>query len=134
MRSVLRKVPGTASSVAVLGVLGLVLGAGLLSVPCLFRFATGLDGPFCGGSRMIGAVLHGDLLSALDFNAFALLVFPPFVLAMLVSGARRELGVAARVWPSGFFGKLLGCGLAVVVLTWTVLRNLPFEPFTALRA
>ncbi len=134
MWSVLRRVPRTAGSVAALGVSGLVLGAGLVPLPCLFLLATGLDCPFCGGSRMIGSLLRGDVLAALDFNAFALLFLSPVLLVVLVAGARQELGRAERVWPSGAGGVVCAVLLAGFVLAWSVVRNLPFEPFTVLRA
>lgn len=129
-----RRMPRTSGAVAATAVVGLVLGAGLVPLPCLFRLATGLDCPFCGGSRMIGALLHGDVLAALDFNAFALVVLAPIALLLLVGSARQELGRAARAWPRGALGWSLGGGVTAAVIAWGVLRNLPFEPFTALRA
>jgi Protein of unknown function (DUF2752) len=44
-------------------------GLGLL---CPFRALTGWDCPLCGGTRMGGALLHGDVLTAFGFNPLAL--------------------------------------------------------------
>jgi hypothetical protein len=125
---------GTAVLVGTLGGAGLLLGSGLLPVPCPFKLLTGLSCPFCGGSRMIGALLHGDLDAAVHLNAFALLVLGPLLAWFLLRTARHELGRHERVWPAGMAGRLLGVGLVVLTLTWTVVRNLPMAPFTAFRA
>jgi hypothetical protein len=44
-------------------------GLGLL---CPFRALTGWNCPLCGGTRMGGALLHGDVLAAFGFNPLAL--------------------------------------------------------------
>lgn len=129
-----RRMPRTSRLIAGVGALGLVLGTGLVPVPCPFLLLTGLNGPFCGGSRMIGAMLTGDVGAALGYNAFALVVVVPLVLVVLAAMARRELGLARRHWPAGQRGRALGLLLVSALLAWTVVRNLPFEPFMALRA
>lgn len=126
--------PRTTGLLVGMAVSGLVLGAGLISLPCLFHLTTGLDCPFCGGSRMIGALLRGDVLAALDLNAFALLVLPPVILLALLGSAYQELGRTTRAWPSGALGHGLGYGILTMAFVWGVVRNLPFEPFTVLRA
>lgn len=126
--------PRTSRLIAGTGALGLVLGTGLVPVPCPFLLLTGLNGPFCGGSRMIGALLTGDVGAALDYNAFALVVIVPLVLAVLAAMARQELGLTRRYWPAGQRGRALGFLLVSGLLAWTVVRNLPFEPFTRLLA
>jgi Protein of unknown function (DUF2752) len=45
-------------------------GFGLL---CPFRALTGWDCPLCGGTRMGGALLHGDVVAAFGYNPLALL-------------------------------------------------------------
>lgn len=129
-----RRMPRTTRLIAGAGVLGLVLGTGALPVPCPFNLVTGLDCPFCGGSRMLGALLADDFARALDLNAVALLVLLPLVAVVLFAMARRELGYASSHWPPGTLGQVCGYALLAVLAAWSVLRNLPFEPFTALRA
>ncbi|SFT52730.1 Protein of unknown function [Actinopolyspora lacussalsi subsp. righensis] len=119
-------------SVAVgLGVLAAVLLISPVEPPCPFKML-GLDGPMCGGTRMLRALLAGDPLLALDFNAFALLVLSPVALSLFVAAARFELGRTRRIWPAGRGGAacayLLGAGL----LLWTILRNIPVPPLTTL--
>ncbi|MER7012534.1 DUF2752 domain-containing protein [Saccharopolyspora sp. NPDC000359] len=124
----------TASAVAATAALGLLLGSGVLAVECPVRAAFGVDCPGCGGSRVIADLARGDLVAAVDHNAFAVLVLVPLALVLLVAGARLELGKARRMWPPGRWGKVVAVALGASVIAWTVLRNLPFPPFEALRA
>jgi hypothetical protein len=130
----LRRLPRTTRLVGTLGTIALVLASGLLPVLCPFKLITGLDCPFCGGSRMLGALAQGDVARALDLNAFAFLVVLPLAAVVLVAMAAQELGRIDRYWPSGLTGRVLTCVLVASILVWTVVRNLPFEPFSALRA
>ncbi|NYH79795.1 hypothetical protein FHR84_003133 [Actinopolyspora biskrensis] len=127
----LLRLPRTLSAAAGLVTAGSLLVVSPFDFPCVFA-AAGLDGPMCGGTRMLEALLRGDLPGALGFNAFAALVLLPLVAALLVACARCELGRGRSFWPSGRRGfacaHLLGGGLVL----WTVLRNLPVEPFTVL--
>lgn len=101
--------------------------AGSLFPPCVFHSMTGLFCPGCGITRMLHALVHGDLRGAFAMNAMVLLMLP--VLAtMLVNEARSRRmvpGAAARLMYSPW--AWLG-----VVVAFGVLRNLPFPPFAAL--
>ena len=44
-----------------------------VGLPCPFRALTGWDCPLCGGTRMGGALLHGDVLAAFGYNPLALI-------------------------------------------------------------
>lgn len=50
-------------------------------LPCPFRMATGWDCPLCGGTRLGGALLRGDVAAAFAFNP---VVFVGLVLVSLV--------------------------------------------------
>lgn len=94
---------------------------------CLFRAFTGLYCPGCGMTRMLHALVHGDVAGAASMNILALAGLP--VLGALVveqAGGRRLLhGAARRV----LFDGRVWIGAA---LLFGVLRNLPWAPFTAL--
>ncbi|UQS23513.1 DUF2752 domain-containing protein [Amycolatopsis thermalba] len=113
---------------------GAALGTGVLRIPCWFHALTGLDCPFCGGSRALGALLHGDVLAALSYNAFALVVLLPLAVVTLVDAARWEAGRARRWWPAGARGRWVTLVVVGLALVWWVGRNLPFAPFTGLSA
>lgn len=113
---------------------GVVLGTGVLRIPCWFHALTGLDCPFCGGSRAAGALLHGDVAAAVNFNAFAVLVLLPLAVVLLAAGTRWEMGRAKSWWPAGARGRALVITLAGFTLAWWVLRDLPIPGLAWLRA
>ena len=45
--------------------------------PCPLRTVTGIDCPFCGATRAASSLAHGDVVAALDHNAFFVLVILP---------------------------------------------------------
>jgi hypothetical protein len=55
---------------------------------CLFKNLFGVEGPGCGITRAVSAVLHGDLWGALEFNKSVVVVFP--LLCYVWGGAVRD--------------------------------------------
>ena len=102
--------------------------AGFFPYCPLLRF-TGFACPGCGLTRGFHALLHGDVVTALDFNAliplFALIV--GYVVASLLSLAIRGRAILALERNLIFLWILVG-----VLIIFGVLRNLPFYPFTIL--
>ena len=88
---------------------------------CLFHKLTGWNCPGCGGTRAAYQLLHGHLLRALRENALfvlavvALTVWGVWWLAQRIRNQPATVNVPVRVW----------CGLLVLILVFTVLRNLP---------
>lgn len=96
---------------------------------CPLFSLTGFACPGCGLTRGFHALFHGDLYTAVDFNAltplFALIF--AFLVASLVSVAVRGKGlVRLSASPAYLFGFL------ILLLTFGVFRNLPYSPFTFL--
>jgi hypothetical protein len=101
-----------------------------VGLPCPFRLLTGWNCPLCGGTRMGGALLHGDVAAAWSFNPVALvglLVLGTLGVLWTLEAAGgpavrlpRRLGHRLSRVPAVHW-LVLGIGLAVV---WTVLRNL----------
>ena len=95
---------------------------------CPLHAMTGLHCPGCGSLRAIHSLLHGDLASALHFNALLVLALP-FLVWLGFNWLRASRGTAAPntgprpVWFWLFFGTVMAFG---------VLRNLPFAPFSHL--
>jgi len=94
---------------------------------CPFYAMTGLYCPGCGGLRAVNDLGNGDVLGAASSNLVFVALIPLIAVVWLRwtgrawSGApaptgRARFGVRAGVWVTA---------LAVVLLVFTVLRNLP---------
>lgn len=96
---------------------------------CPLYTLTGFACPGCGLTRGFHALFHGDLLTAVDYNAlipFFAAAFL-FLIATLVSVAVRGKSlIKVSASPAYLFGTL------VLLIVFGVLRNLPFYPFTFL--
>lgn len=100
-------------------------GQSSLLPPCLFHSLTGLFCTGCGITRAFHALVHGDLARAWSMNPLAVLALPTVAVLWLHEGLARPASLEptlrwlrdARVW-------------AVVVLVFTIGRNLPWAPFS----
>ncbi|WP_433134204.1 DUF2752 domain-containing protein [Micromonospora sp. CA-240977] len=131
--------PRWAVPLAAVGCVAAGMGYALLSDPadaapdaaptCLLKLTTGLDCPGCGGTRALWYVLHGDLPAAARHH-FLFVFALPFLAYLFVAWAGNqafgwrlpELRISSKVIV-GFLG---------VWLAFSVLRNLPWAPFTSL--
>lgn len=117
----------------------LALGTGLSAVyvvsghrigmPCPLKLITGWDCPLCGGTRMGAALMHGDVSGAFHYNPLALIGITGLGLGWLVLLADRA-GVIGHRLPSmpKRWRRVLAVAGAVVVLAFTIARNLPVGP------
>jgi hypothetical protein len=96
---------------------------------CPLYSTTGYACPGCGLTRGFHALFHGDILTALDFNALIPLVmlFFGYIFASLVSVAIRGRGLVLGNWNLIMLWVTLG-----ILVVFGVLRNLPFYPFNVL--
>lgn len=94
---------------------------------CMLYVTTGLYCPGCGGLRAMHYLTHGHVLTALHYNPLAVLSLPFFGfysvrwLRRWMSGQPLPPFVLQPKWI-----KLL----TVVVILFTVLRNIHIAPFT----
>jgi hypothetical protein len=96
--------------------------------PCTWHMLFGIDGPTCGITRMTWYLLHGDLVDAARMHLAALLLVPVGAYAYVCWVAGWIFG---RRLPMFRITKSLAIGYAVFFLLYsTVLRNLPWPPFT----
>ncbi|HRH43527.1 MAG TPA: DUF2752 domain-containing protein [Pyrinomonadaceae bacterium] len=96
---------------------------------CPLYQMTGFACPGCGLTRGFHALLHGDAVTALDYNA--LIPVYGFILGYLLFSmiftAIRGRGLSWRI----FHPKLM-YGFLFVSLAFAVIRNLPIYPFNIL--
>jgi Protein of unknown function (DUF2752) len=96
---------------------------------CPLHAMTGLNCPGCGMTRGLHALLHGDILSALQFNALLpfILIFGLYLGVSLFLTAVRGKGLNFNVIPPFALWSFLVIGLA-----FSILRNIPVYPLTLL--
>jgi len=96
---------------------------------CPLLSITGFACPGCGLTRGFHALFHGDVVTALSFNALIPIYVIGFVylIGMLLSIAARGKALPYKFFAPSFFGFYL-----VVSITFGVLRNIPAYPFTVL--
>jgi hypothetical protein len=85
---------------------------------CAWRALTGLDCPFCGSTRSAAALGNGDVVGALDHNAW-------FVLAVLPLAAAAWAAWTRRSWkgqPPPIIPSRIVLAVAALSLAWWVLR------------
>jgi len=96
---------------------------------CPFHQLTGLHCPGCGTSRALHALVHGDILTALDNNILSTL-FVPVLGWVWVSHGLQSMGrrpLPAIPWRPAALWTLL-----VVIVAFWIARNLPIFPLTVL--
>jgi Protein of unknown function (DUF2752) len=88
---------------------------------CPLRMATGLLCPFCGGTRAVHAMTHGDWGQALGLNPLLTLLAPVALVAWLVWVVR-----AVRGRHTPFLDRVGAVwALILAIVAFGVLRNLP---------
>ena len=90
---------------------------------CPVRALTGLACPGCGSLRAMHDLAHGHVVAALDHNALLVVVLATAAaLAARILAGRPRLRTAPSIVPVA----------VVLLIVWTVARNLPTEPFSVL--
>lgn len=124
---------------AATGVLGAAAGAFFVSYlnpatagffpQCPLYTMFGLHCPGCGLTRGFHALFHGDVLTAIDYNALIpIYVFVVgYLLISMILIAARGRGLSWKVFPPAAI-----YGFLVVSLVFAILRNLPVYPFNLL--
>ncbi|MET7964298.1 DUF2752 domain-containing protein [Micromonospora zamorensis] len=131
--------PRWAVPLAAVGCVAIGMGYALLSNPthaapdaaptCLLKLTTGLDCPGCGGTRALWYVLHADLPAAARHH-FLFVFALPFLAYLFVAWAGNQ----AFGWrlPELRLSSKVIVGFMGAWLAFSVLRNLPWAPFTSL--
>ena len=96
---------------------------------CPLYSLTGIACPGCGLTRGFHALFHGDVMTALDYNALIplfVLLFAFFLISMLL------VAVRGRGFPKWAYSPKPLFGFFVLLMVVGVLRNLPYYPFSVL--
>lgn len=96
---------------------------------CPTKALLGIDCPGCGSMRMLYSLMHGDVPAAARFNALGLVAVVLLVWAYVGWTYGRVTGRRVRSWQHGRWSAMLAL---ILTVTWFVVRNLPFAPFSAL--
>ena len=94
---------------------------------CLLKYTTGFVCPGCGGTRAAWYLLHGDLPAAARHHAMFVFAVPFLVWMYVAWAGQRVFGW--RIPQLRLTPRSLGVFLGVWGV-WSVLRNLPWAPFT----
>jgi hypothetical protein len=96
---------------------------------CALHQMTGLNCPGCGSSRAMHQLLHGNILAAFHLNALLVASFP---LGLSYLGRAYLRMLRAQPLPFEIKNSWVWLGGAAI-LSFAILRNLPFEIFASLR-
>lgn len=91
---------------------------GNLLPKCPFNWLTGLNCPACGVTRMVHALLHGDVAAAWHYNAVMLALGVPLAVWLFSRWTRDKWTGEHRSIP-----KQVGVTVLVVAALWGVGRN-----------
>ncbi|WP_018219027.1 DUF2752 domain-containing protein [Salinispora vitiensis] len=134
-----QRAPRWAVPLAALGCIGAGIGYTLMIDPtrstpdaaptCLLKLTSGLDCPGCGGTRALWYLLHADLPAAARHHLLLVFALPFLAYLFVVWAGRQAFGW--RLPELRISNKVIGVFLGVW-LAFSVARNLPWAPFTAL--
>lgn len=96
---------------------------------CPTKALLGIDCPGCGSMRMLQTLCQGDVFAALRFNALGLVAVAALAVSFVAWTIGRILNRPLRQW---YELRHAPSGTLALVLTWFVIRNIPYAPFTAL--
>ena len=89
---------------------------------CPFRLATGLDCPFCGGTRATHSFLNAEIGRAIDHNVLVALLLP---VALLIGLLLLWRGITGRGWRLPMPSRNVWIAFGLITAIFWVLRNLP---------
>ena len=93
---------------------------------CPFRMLTGFTCPGCGSTRGLHRLLHGDIVSAFEFNPLLVLSLPFLIFALLRYTNAAVTGKPLRV--SRLKPTYIWMLFAVIMSFW-IFRNTSLYPF-----
>jgi hypothetical protein len=97
---------------------------------CPFFTLTGLYCPGCGSQRAVSALLHGEVIDAINYNVMLVISVPLILYSAFVSVSNlfREKPIIQKIFYSPMFVRIF----LVAVVLFGVLRNIHAYPFKLL--
>jgi len=92
---------------------------------CFFHELTGLYCPGCGVQRSFHALLNGHILTAIDYNLLFILFLPLIIYFILAFALGKKHPYSSFIYKSAF-----SFTVVIVVVSFWVLRNIPYNPFS----
>jgi len=92
---------------------------------CFFHELTGLYCPGCGVQRSFHALLNGHILTAIDYNLLFILFLPLIIYFILAFTWGKKASSSSFIYKSAF-----SFTVVIVVVSFWVLRNIPYTPFS----
>ena len=92
---------------------------------CFFHELTGLYCPGCGVQRSFHALLNGHIITAVDYNLLFILFLPLIIYFILAFALSKKHAATSFIYKPVFSFTVL-----IVVVSFWVLRNIPFTPFS----
>jgi len=92
---------------------------------CFFHELTGLYCPGCGVQRSFHALLNGHILNAIDYNLLFILFLPLIIFFILAFSLGRK-----HPSTSFIYKPIFSFTVVIVVVSFWVLRNIPYNPFS----
>ena len=96
---------------------------------CLFYSLTGLHCAGCGGLRAAHALLHGNIAESFAYNPLLIMGAPFFLVVAMAIKYLRIFSFFTSKHEIRHRIRCLAPAVVVVVIGYTILRNLPFPPF-----
>lgn len=97
---------------------------------CVTYELTGLYCPGCGAGRALRSILNLKIIDAIGYNVFFVFAFPIVAYYSLVYYTKIVFG--RDVLPYVKTGSKTALFLLIIIVVYTILRNIPFEPFSIL--
>ena len=93
-------------------------------LPCPLYQWTGWQCPFCGGQRMMQALLHGDVVLAFTYNPLLVCSLPLMLLALFRFFFPQVAEQYPRATGSVFFTDKALFVYLIICFLWGIVRNM----------